>query len=337
MPITDYDSLVDHLKTAIAIEHATIAPYLCALYSIPEGTNHEAQAIVRSVVMEEMLHMTLAANVLVAVGGKPVIASAAAVPRYPAYLPHSNKRFQVQLLPLGREALQTFLLIESPAPASAPPEGDHYNTLGQFYAAVEDGLRFCAKKYGERKLFSGKRAMQVPPERWYYGGGGDCIEVHNLETALRALDEITEQGEGYDGGITDGDGAFNDVDELAHFHRFNELLQGRRYVATDSDASGPTGDELPVDWSVIAPMAPNPRTSQYRRHRTIHQAMVTFNRTYTRLLQQLQLAFTGRPAALQEAVPIMYEMRYQAQALMRIPSPIVEGKTVGPAFEYDAS
>ncbi|MFN8668868.1 MAG: ferritin-like protein [Gemmatimonadaceae bacterium] len=337
MAITDYNSLVDHLKTAIAIEHATIAPYLCALYSIPEGTNHEAQAIVRSVVMEEMLHMTLAANVLTAVGGTPVIASADAVPRYPAYLPHSNKRFQVQLLPLGREALETFLLIEAPAPATAPPEGDDYNTLGQFYAAVEDGLKTCTKKYGERKLFSGKRAMQVPPERWYYGGGGDSLEVHNLETALRALEEITEQGEGYEGGITDGDGAFNDVDELAHYYRFNELLRGRRYVATDTQASGPTGDELPVDWSAIAPMAPNPRSSKYRGHRTIHQAMVTFNRTYTRLLKQLQSAFTGQPAALQDAVPIMYEMRYQAQALMRIPSPLFEGKTVGPAFEYDAS
>lgn len=344
MPITSHKSLLEHLQTALHIEQTTVAPYLCALYSIPEGTNLEAQAVIRSVVMEEMLHMTLAANVLLAVGGKPRLDDPDLIPKYPAalphsatsFLPHSDKPFKVQLLPLCPEALEAFLLIERPAAPGAPPEGNKYHTLGQFYAAIEDGLKSLVQQHGERAIFKGKRQLQVPAGTWYYGGGGDVIEVHNLETALHALEEITEQGEGYEGGITDGDGAFNDVDELAHYYRFNELLQGRRYQATDTETSGPTGDELPVDWSVIAPMAPNPRSWDYRSHRTIHQAMVAFNRSYTRLLRQLQAAFTGQPSALQDAVPIMYEMRYQAQALMRIPSPIAPGRTVGPAFEYDA-
>lgn len=337
MAIDSIHSLQTHLQWALELELSTIAPYLCALYSIPEGSNHEAATVVRSVVMEEMLHMTLAANVLNAVGGTPRLAERSVVPKYPMFLPHSADSFQVQLLPLSPEALEAFLKIESPTPAGTPPRGSKYVTIGQFYAAVEIGLRRMVKEHGERGVFKGKRSHQVAPDTWYYGGGGNVIEVHNLETALAALEEITEQGEGIDGDITDGDGRFDDVDELAHFYRFNELLQGRRYEPTDTHASGPTGNELPVDWGVIAPMAANPRSAEYREHPTIHRQMVAFNRIYTRLLRQLETGFTGRPEALRDAAPIMYELRYQAEALMRIPSPRYPGKTVGPSFEWDGS
>src|SRR5665213_2756788 len=44
-------------QTAIELEHSTIPPYLVALYSIKDGTNQVATQIIRSVVIEEMLHM----------------------------------------------------------------------------------------------------------------------------------------------------------------------------------------------------------------------------------------------------------------------------------------
>lgn len=68
MPITDLPDLHRHLQWALQVEHTTIPPYLCALHSIPDGYNVEAATVIRSVVMEEMLHMTLVANVLNAVG-----------------------------------------------------------------------------------------------------------------------------------------------------------------------------------------------------------------------------------------------------------------------------
>nr|MCU0322110.1 ferritin-like protein [Chitinophagaceae bacterium] len=55
--IKTIDSLKKHLQVAIELEHSTIPPYLCALYSIKEGTNVAASQIIRSVVIEEMLHM----------------------------------------------------------------------------------------------------------------------------------------------------------------------------------------------------------------------------------------------------------------------------------------
>ena len=39
MAINTRESLCRHLQTAIELEHSTLPPYLCALYSIVEGTN----------------------------------------------------------------------------------------------------------------------------------------------------------------------------------------------------------------------------------------------------------------------------------------------------------
>lgn len=52
-------SLRAHLQTAVEVEHATLPPDLCALYSIVEGSNAEAVEVISSVVLEEMLRLTL--------------------------------------------------------------------------------------------------------------------------------------------------------------------------------------------------------------------------------------------------------------------------------------
>ncbi len=69
--VRNIDDLRRILQEAIELEHFTIPPYLCALYSIQAGTNDQAAKIIHSVVMEEMLHMVMAANILNAIGGKP--------------------------------------------------------------------------------------------------------------------------------------------------------------------------------------------------------------------------------------------------------------------------
>jgi hypothetical protein len=331
MRITDLHSLQDHLQEALEIEHATIPPYLCALYSIPEGTNREAASVIRSVVMEEMLHMILVANVMNAVGRKPVLAKEGFIKPYPGPLPHSDDSFVVELLPFSERALNIFLKIERPAKAGAPPQPERFHTIGQFYEAIEEALTRLTKEMGPSRVFTGIEADQVPPGRWYYGGGGQVVPVIDLESALRALKEVTDEGEGLDHTIWDGDKS----EELAHYFRFAELREQRCFLPEDTEKSGPSGPELPVDFGVVAPMRPNPRSDDYRGHPAIHRQMVKGNRIYTRLLRQLQTALTGTPDALRDAVPIMYEFRYQAEALMRIPSPLSPGMTVGPSFEFD--
>ena len=79
--------LQDLLQAAVELELATIPFYLCAIYSLRPGSNDEVGLIIRSVVVEEMLHMALAANVLNAIGGEPRVTGTAHVPQYPHELP----------------------------------------------------------------------------------------------------------------------------------------------------------------------------------------------------------------------------------------------------------
>ncbi|MEO6446529.1 MAG: ferritin-like protein, partial [Gemmatimonadaceae bacterium] len=312
----------------------TIPPYLCALYSIPEGVNTEAAEIVKSVVMEEMLHMTLVANVMNAVGGAPVVADPHFVADYPTALPHSAGEFKVSLLPLGPKALDVFLLIERPD--EGPPQSDHYQTIGQFYTAIRDGIEKLDADMGKRgeKLFIGPADRQVPTT-WYYGGGGAVRPVCCLKTAQAALLEVVEQGEGAHHGLYDDDNKYGQTAEVAHYYRFMEILKQRRYGPKDTPQSGPSGQELPMDWSAIYPMHPNPKVKDYEKQPSVQRMMVQFNRSYTTLLRELQLAFNGTPERLMQAVPLMYELRHQGTSLMKIPSCHGDGTTVGPSFEYD--
>jgi hypothetical protein len=198
--IKTVERLRSHLQTAIELEHATIPPYLCALYSIKDSSNREAAHTIKSVVLEEMLHMILAANVLNAIGGAPCLNHPKFIPVYPTSLPHSDDAFSVNLKKFSQQAIETFLQIERPANPQAPPEVDKYHTIAQFYQAIELGLCDLAAK----GIFTGDASRQITPE-YYYGGGGEVVSVTDLRSALRALWEIVGQGEGVDHTIWDGD------------------------------------------------------------------------------------------------------------------------------------
>ena len=90
-----FPALRRHLQWAVELEHSTLPPYLTALYSLHDGKNAEARHVLLSIAIEEMLHMTLAANILNAVGGTPHLDQPSFMPTYPAFLPHSNRAFSV--------------------------------------------------------------------------------------------------------------------------------------------------------------------------------------------------------------------------------------------------
>ncbi|HUR35631.1 MAG TPA: ferritin-like domain-containing protein [Vicinamibacterales bacterium] len=336
MPVTTLDDLREHLQWAIQLEHATLPPYLCALYSIKPGTNHAAANVIASVFIEEMLHMTLAANVLNAVGGAPSLDKPDFIPRYPAYLPHSANAFQVSLLPFSPEAVDTFLKIERPEEASAPAEAEGYETIGQFYQAIEEGLRLLCGTLGEKQVFTGDPARQITPDTFQYSGSGRVVPVYDLASALAAIDEIEEQGEGlkhaevWDG---DRDMYHPEREEVAHYFRFMEITQGRSFRRGDSPASGPTGPAFEVDWSAVYPMRPNPRSQDFHGGSAIVARMGEFNLAYSDLLRDLHRTFNGEPGRLFKTIPAMLQLKQLAQALMQMPSG--DGTThAGPSFEY---
>ena len=336
MPIKTIESLRQHLQWAIEIEHATIPPYLTALYSLKAGHNQIVHEVIESIFMEEMLHMTLAANVLNAIGGKPVLDKPDFIAQYPSYLPHSNEAFLVHLGKFSPDALEVFLKIEKPEPHGALPEDDNYHTIGQFYVAIEEALKQLCDELGEDKVFSGNPKRQIRSDKTYYGGSGEIIAVTDLQSALEALEEIIEQGEGIKvEQVWDGDkNMFHpEQDEVAHYFRYMEIKHGRQYKRGDTPESGPTGDTFEVDWDAIYPMRPNPRLGDFPEDSEAHQKMELFCITYSSILRMLHHAFNGQPEFLSLATGSMYELKHQAIELMQMPTGDGE-TTIGTPFQY---
>ena len=330
--ITNIDDLRGALQNAIRLEHSTIPPYLCALYSIRDGRNTEAAALIESVVMEEMLHMVLAANVLNAIGGSPNIDRPDFVPNYPAPLPHSDNRLVVGLRRLSPEALKTFRRIERPEPPGTPPGVEGYHTIGQFYAGIELGLQQLA---AEQDIFTGAASKQIDGGEHVYGMAHAPCAVHDLDSAMDALTIIVDEGEGIDHTIHDGDSALGEGELLAHFYRFDEITKGRRYRPSDTPRTGPTGRPLPVDFDAVWPMRTNPRVEDLPPGSDVRALTDEANRVYTDLLRCLHRGLNGEPGELTGAVGLMWELRWKAETLMRIPVGS-NGETAGPTFQWCA-
>ena len=345
--ITTIEKLHTYLHHAMMLEHATIPPYLLAMYSIHPGTNLDAVQCLRVVVVEEMLHLTLAANILNAVGGTPNLSVGGFCPVYPAYLPDGENDFQVDLEPFSPHAIETFLKIERPAKAPAeekrlvnrkllrayslgvvPGEvGLHYYSIGEFYHEIELGLEYLERETGG-KLFTGAANRQVGPE-YFYSGGGKLSVVQDLESAKVALEQIVEQGEGL------GDKTkriYDHEGELAHYYRFDELNKGRRYQKGDK-AEEPTGPEFKVKWDAVYPFKKNARLADYPEGSDLRAAAVAFNKSYADFLALLTTAYNGKPELLLKAVPEMFVLRNKILQLIHHPIPGMEGVKAAPTFE----
>src|SRR5262249_60988481 len=89
----------------LELEHFTIPPYLCALYSLDATRNPVASEVAASVFVEEMLHMALASNLLNAVGGRPRLDWPRMLPGYLRCLPHADCSFLIPLPGANRPLL----------------------------------------------------------------------------------------------------------------------------------------------------------------------------------------------------------------------------------------
>ncbi|KAA8613149.1 ferritin-like domain-containing protein [Salipiger aestuarii] len=349
--ITDLAGLHQHLEAAMQLEHATIPPYLTALYSIRPGSNTEAFDIIRAVAVEEMLHLTLVANLLNAVGGTPDLTTAGFVATYPAMLPDGEEDFAVDCQKFSPEAIETFLRIERPADLNHRQQGgktvtrqkvagavtaghtgaateEHFFSIGEFYKAIEDGLDRLYADIGDA-LFSGDPARQIGPE-YYYSGGGGLIEVTDMASAKAALDLIAEQGEGVTDTIFDEDG------EIAHYYRFQQLVLGRYYQQGDA-RDAPTGGPVPVDWSAVYPIKTNARLDDFPMGSDLRNAAESFNRTYATFLDRLTRAFRGAPEQFIPAIGDMFHIKELFYRIMRQPIGDASDLHGAPTFEIDRS
>ncbi|GLT17679.1 hypothetical protein GCM10007938_14570 [Vibrio zhanjiangensis] len=348
------------LEAAIQLEHATIPPYLTALYSIYPNTNLEAVATIRAVLVEEMLHLTLAANVLNSVGKKPDLTKRGFVPNFPTFLPDGETDFKVSIAPFSPETLETFLNIERPSKMSdtgprsnfckgcipcsnvdkfelsaiTPHQGHNYRfySIGEFYDAILEGIEFLeaeAKASGST-IFVGSSHLQVS-NAYYYSGGGEVIEVNDVDTARKALELIKEQGEGHGGSI------FNSEGEISHYYRFEQLKMGQYYQVGDQPGQ-PTGERFSVNFEKVYPIKSNPKLSDYPLESELYRAARLFNQNYLKFLALVTEAFNGNQNVLLGAVCDMFRLKEGATQLIRNPIPNQSHINGAPTFElYNVS
>jgi hypothetical protein len=177
------------------------------------------------VAIEEMGHLLLVSNLLVAVGGRPHFAR----PNFPVRPGYFPSGVVLRLMPFSVETLEHFIFLErptgvecadgegferpdharTPAHRGLMPSAQDYATVSHLYEAIRTNLVAFAERAGPDALFVGPASGQIGPEIVTMPG----IEaIDSLDSAGRALDLIVEQGEG------------SPADrEASHYRRFLEI------------------------------------------------------------------------------------------------------------------
>ena len=186
------------LQTAIELEHSTIPPYLYALYSLVAGTNEAVAAIIKSVVIEEMLHLALAANVLNALGGAPELDRPDLIPRYPGALPGSvESDLVVGLAPCSLAVVHdVFMAIEYPEDAKDFPtqlvEAPGPLTIGQYYRRIKEAIVVLGNGAfnGDRRRQLGPKQLDLPcDDRADWTAGK--VNLHGFRPCSTAFGEVS--------------------------------------------------------------------------------------------------------------------------------------------------
>jgi Ferritin-like len=302
------------LQDAIQLEFSTIPPYLCAMWSI-EDSQHPFYQILREVMMEEMLHMGIACNLLAGIGGWPRLYDPAFLPDYPCPLPGGvHPGLLVNLVGFSPQLVaDVFMEIERPAHAPVPIETEAvtYATIGEFYDAI-------------LATFHSAGPAALDPDRQLEEDSTGLKKYLSLDDVDGAIGTIKHQGEGTE------QSAFEEPtgDVLAHYYRFQQIRDGKRIVK-GADGKAKFGEPLAPP-AVVYPMAPVPRGG--------HPADVgkPFDEKFTAMLRALQAAWgTGAPderdAQLDTAIKAMRKLKAPAVALMQTPLPS-GGGNYGPSF-----
>jgi len=316
------EDLYEPLQNAIELEHSTIPPYLTAFYSIKRGFNKEVADIILSVVRQEMLHMTIAANVLNAIGGHPVVNEPNFIPKYPGKLPGNiEPDLQVGLMPLSKALVKnTFMEIEKPEePQTFPHEyippvaarealldvsfrlQPEYKTIGEFYQAIIDKIK-------DLDCTAIKPQFQVVNEQWFTANL--LFPITDKKSAEDALRIIAQQGEGV------GKSPLDDQGEFAHYYKFSQIVEGYHlYQKAPSEFVYNTAQPISFDAAGIYDLVGNFKVAYYQPNSVARRMVNGFNYSYTSLLNGLHKTFNGEPSYLNTVMGLMFNLKLQAEKM----------------------
>ncbi|HEV7922669.1 MAG TPA: ferritin-like protein [Thermoanaerobaculia bacterium] len=303
----DEEWLRQSIDAAIALELSTIPPYLCAMWSIKDPGAPAAKAI-RGIVLQEMAHMGLMANLQSGIGNAPVIRGAA--PKYPTQLPgHVREQLTVSLGGLTPALLHDVLMeIEMPEQPVAFTIEESFPTIGAFYDALsaaleEKGPPFDPARQLERKAFG-------------------VVILRTVDDAKAAIARIKGQGEG-----STMSAEFEG--RLAHYYELASIYHGRRLIET---GGGWRFEGAVVPFPEVWPMAVVPDGGWPERDPDGNGTLQMFNEAYASVLDGLQRAWTEvNSSLLTSATNDMRSLADPAQMLMQVPRTALPGN-YGPDF-----
>ena len=316
------DDLVSMLKCAIKLEHATIPPYLSAMWSI-QDQNHDAYDILNSIVLEEMGHMGTACNLLTTIGEKPEMTAKDFVPQYPSPLPcdivprvvpPNLKEWKVGLSRLTPAVVSDiFMIIEYPE--SGPIALDTWQirkfyTIGEFYDSVAKTLEYLVTQ----------KVVKITGDRQITDKKVGVTPIDTLKKVLDDIKLIKEQGEG----TPQGPGAPVSGNELAHYYKFKQIQVGRMYKYDKATKTWSLSGKF-FDFPAVIPMADIPPGGYSGRvvPQKVLDLLFKFNQAYGSILKGLQSAWEkgdagGGKADLKKAKTTMGHLGQTAIELMKI-------------------
>jgi len=331
-PLTSLKDAQAQLQTAIGVEFGTLPPYLYALYSIKPGTNAEAAQRIKSVVLQEMIHMCLACNILNALGGAPKLQPQSYPGPLPGDIGPNGTPLTLHLYAFSSDAMAQAMAIEQPekvpdfpvvhAEAALAAQAKAV-TIGEFYAALD---AFLAK---------------LPASDWHKGRNqivddqffaGQVFAVNGYPDARQAIHDIVSEGEGAK------DDPLDFQHDIAHFYRFGEIFHGKVLTKADNPLHYSWGPaKFPVDWAGAYPAITDPGLHDFSHEPPAAQAaQKACDAAYAALVDALQAAVTGHDGTLGQAVRAMFDLRIAALHAFTVPL-ADPARVAGPAFRYKHS
>jgi hypothetical protein len=208
--ISTRTDLLKLLCEAAELEHGIACSYLYAGFSLKRdiaegGMTWEEQQKVRRwaaqiyfIASQEMLHLALVWNLTTAIGGTPYYFR----PNFPQGSKYYPINVPIELQPFGLQSLRRFILYEHPqnvAPerdlksllafAGGDAEEIGFGSVGELYGLIESGFRAIS----EKELFIGSPTQQMTKDLVHFP---DLVPVVDRMSAIKAVETITEQGEG---------------------------------------------------------------------------------------------------------------------------------------------
>jgi len=326
------------LYEAAELEHNLMCTYLYAAFSLRDGVAEglapeEAEAVSRwrriliRVAVEEMQHLAAVWNITSALGGAPRIGRTN-FPLDPGMLPAG---IVVKLAPFSPETLQHFVFLERPRGSTEvdgegfvyernyirgsngythlTPMGLNYDTVGDFYTALGNGLKSMVAQYGEEITFAGDPALQLSQNEINMAG---CKPVICVKTALAAFDAIVVQGEGAPADSAD-----------SHYQKFIGIREEYRALTAKNPDFSPA---FPAATNPVLRRPPRPEGRVWLENPEAIAVVDLANASYGLMLRLLAYAY-AIPAPCAEkslsadlAIGLMQAMVPLAERAARLPA-----------------